>query len=130
MATGSGVKDTVHTMRTFLLFLMGLWLAAAAVFAITDEISLDLLVAAAGAAVGLWFAITAASALAAPGLAAGGRLQTLMYVFGGAMVLSWIIAYVDKEFLDAIELLGVAIAILAIFLMLSIVAEVRRLAGS
>lgn len=130
MATGAGVKDTVQTMRTFLLFLMGLWLAAAVVFAITDEVSLDLLVGAVGAAAGLWFAMTAAGALAVPSVAAAGRLQTLMYVFGGAMVLSWVIAYVDKEFLDAIELLGVAIAILAIFLMLSIVAEVKRLAGS
>lgn len=130
MATQTGVKDSVTTMRSFLLFLMGLSLAASLGFAVLDEVTVDLLLAAAAAGIGLYYAIMSSAALAAPSAAAASRLQTLMYAFVGGMVASWIVAYLEKEFLDPVELLGVALTVLAVFLMFSITAEVRRMATS
>ena len=127
MASDTGVRDTARTMQTFLQFLMGLSLAAAVAFAVLDEVTLDLLLAAAGAAIGLAFARMSQGVLAGTSAAGAGRLQQMLYAFVGAMALSWVVSYLDKEFLDPIELLSVAMTVLAVYLMLAIITEARRL---
>lgn len=130
MASGTGVKDSVRTMQTFLQFLMGLSLAAAIVFAFVEDLTVDLVLAAAAAGLGLWFVQTSRGVLDSPSTAGNTRLQNLLYAFVGAMVLSWLASLIDKEFLDAIELLSVAWTVLAVYLMLSVIAEARRLSRS
>lgn len=88
MASGTGVKDSVRTLQTFLQFLMGLSLAAAIVFAFIDDLTVDLVLAAAAAGLGLLFVQTSRGVLDGSSTAGASRLQNLLYAFVGAMVLS------------------------------------------